>query len=144
MGWTEEELAQVLQRRQKTHQKHPPSARIAPSATIASPKVSKHRNRKTAYKGILFDSAKEAARYQTLELWQQVGALRDLRRQVDFDLWACNGERIARYRADFTYWSVELGRQVIEDTKSPHSRTLRDYRLKFKLMRAQGTPIEEV
>ena len=129
-----------LDARQKPQQP-PKSAR---GATIGQPKVSKHRNRKTLLDGLTFDSAKEAKRWQELSLWQQVGAIRDLRRQVDFDLWACNGERIARYRADFVYFSLEMGREVIEDTKSPHSRTLRDYRLKFKLMRAQGTPIEEV
>ena len=126
-------------------QKRRPAPAQAVREAIGTPaKASKHRNRKTAYKGILFDSAKEAARYQELELLETVGAIRDLRRQVDFDLWACNGERIAKYRADFCYFSLELGRQIIEDTKSPHSRTLRDYRLKFKLMRAQGTSITEV
>jgi hypothetical protein len=107
-------------------------------------KPSKHRNRKVAYEGLVFDSEKECRRWQELVLLERVGAIRNLQRQVDFDLWACNGERIARYRADFVYDSLELGRTVIEDTKSPHSRTLRDYRLKFKLMRAQGQTITEV
>ena len=107
-------------------------------------KPSKHRNRKTAYKGILFDSAKEAARYQTLALWEQVGAIRDLRRQVSFDLYAPNGERICQYRADFCYFSLESGKQVIEDVKSPWTRKLREYRIKAKWMAAQSNPISEV
>ncbi len=125
----------------------PQQAASAPiRATIATaPKASKHRNRKTVLDGLTFDSAKEAARYQTLKLWEKVGAIRDLRLQVSYDLWGANGERVARYVSDFTYYSVELGRQVVEDVKSPHTRKLPVYRLKKKLFYASyGYPIEEV
>lgn len=120
-------------------------ATIAPPATIATPvKASKHRNKKASYKGFTFDSAKELARYQALELLQQAGAILDLARQQSFDLYACNGERIARYVSDFTYYSLEYGKHVIEDSKSEWTRRLPVYRLKAKLMAAQGTPITEV
>ena len=129
-----------LDARQKPQQP-PKSAR---GATIGQPKVSKHRNRKTVLDGLTFDSAKEAKRWQELSLWQQVGAIRDLRRQVSFDLYAPNGERICQYRADFCYFSLESGKQVIEDVKSPWTRKFREYRIKAKWMAAQSNPISEV
>jgi hypothetical protein len=113
-------------------------------ATLKAPKVSKHRNRKTVLDGLTFDSAKEAKRWQELSLWQQVGAIRDLRRQVSFDLWGINGERVARYIADAVYWDIAKGCEVREDTKSEWTRRLPVYRLKAKLMAAQGQPITEV
>lgn len=106
-------------------------------------KPSKHRSRKTVVGDLTFDSAKEASRYSTLKLWQQVGAIRDLRLQVSYDLYGANGERVARYVADFVYVSLELGREVVEDVKSPHTRKLPVYRLKLKLLRAQGIQISE-
>ena len=138
MGWTEEQYRDVLQKRR-------PVAQGAPDSTIGKPaKASKHRNRKTLVGGLSFDSAKEAKRWQELSLLEQVGAIRDLRRQVSYDLYASNGERIAKYVADFVFYSVEHGKQVIEDVKSPWTRRLPVYRLKLKLLRAQGITIEEV
>lgn len=140
MGWTEEEY-NVWKSRQK-----PPQGHSAPlRATNGQPaKRGKHGSRKTVVGDLTFDSAKEAARYQTLKLWVQVGAIRDLRLQVSYDLYGANGERVARYVADFVYWSVELGREVVEDVKSPHTKRLPVYRLKYKLLRAQGINIEEI
>ncbi len=135
-GWTSEDL-NALQRRRQTAQA-PRGEAIAPA------KVSKHRSRKCVLGGLTFDSEKELRRWQELLLLEQVGAIRNLRRQVSFDLWACNGERIARYVADAVYWSLEFNREVREDTKSDWTRRLPVYRMKFKLMRAQGTPITEV
>lgn len=131
----------VEQQRQKVGR----TARSAAPRVLSSPlKPSKHRSRKTALDGITFDSAKEATRYQELKLLETVGAIRDLRLQVRYDLYAANGERIAAYVSDFTYWSVELGREVIEDSKSEWTKRLPVYRLKAKLMAAQGQPISEV
>jgi hypothetical protein len=119
-------------------------AQDAPQRTIVPPaKPSKHRNRRASYKGLQFDSEKELARFKELELLEQVGAIKDLRRQVSFDLYAANGERIARYVADHVYFSLELGKEVIEDSKSEWTKRLPLYRLKAKLMAAQGTPITE-
>ena len=143
--WTEEMVEQQRQRVAKTRQEPTRAVREGLQAAIASqPTPSKHRNRKCIVGGIAFDSEKEARRYQELRLLEQVGAIRDLRLQVSFDLWACNGERVARYVADFVYWSLEYGKTVVEDVKSPHTRKLPVYRLKCKLMAAQGTPITEV
>ncbi len=133
-----------LDARPNVRQKAPPARQAAPQTTIARPKVSKHRNRKTLLGGLTFDSAKEAKRWQELSLWQQVGAIRDLRRQVSFDLWGINGERVARYVADAVYWDIAKGCEAREDTKSEWTRRLPVYRLKAKLMAAQGQPISEV
>ncbi len=69
----------------------------------------KYRNQKETVNGITFDSRKEARRYQQLLVWQEKGAICDLRLQEDFTLResfvTSQGERIRaiRYRADFTY-----------------------------------------
>ena len=127
------------------HQKRRTNVPAPPQATnAAAPKPSKHRNTRTVLDGVTFDSAKEAKRWQELSLLQQVGAIRDLRRQVSFDLYACNGERVARYVADAVYWDIAKGCEIREDTKSEWTRRLPVYRLKAKLMAAQGQPISEV
>lgn len=59
---------------------------------------------------IVFDSIKEARRYDELMLRQQAGQIRDLRLQVGFTLkepyTTADGLRVRaiRYDADFTYW----------------------------------------
>lgn len=136
-GWDQDALDALQTRRV--------AASTASGATIStSAKGSKHRNRKVVYKGLSFDSEKECARFQDLELLAHVGAIRDLRRQVSFDLFAPNGERICKYIADFCYFSLEHGREVIEDTKSAWTRRLPVYRIKCKWMAAQSQPISEV
>jgi len=139
-GFTEEWARDRL--RQKPQQ--PARAPLGRVNNGTKPWPSKHRATKTVLDGLTFDSAKEAKRWQELKLLEHVGAIRDLRRQVSFDLYACNGERVARYVADAVYWSIELGREVVEDVKSPHTRRLPVYRLKLKLLRAQGVNISEV
>lgn len=137
-AWTPEHVEKLRQKVARTA--------LAPvRATISHPATrGKHGSRKTLLDGITFDSAKEAARYQTLKLWQQVGAIRDLRLQVSYDLYGANGERVAKYIADMVYFSLETGKEVVEDVKSPWTRKLPVYRLKMKLLRAQGIQITEV
>ena len=140
-AWTTE---MVEAQRQKVATRPRPAASAPPRATNVQPaKPGKHRSRKTVLGGITFDSAKEAKRWQELSLLQQVGAIRDLRRQVSYDLWACNGERIARYICDFVFWDIAISREVREDTKSEWTKRIPLYRIKAKLMAAQGTPITE-
>lgn len=73
------------------------------------------------------------------------GRIKQLRRQVTFDLHAANartGERIVvcRYRADFTYW--EDGVFVVEDAKGWRTEM---YLLKRKWMEAEyGITVREV
>jgi hypothetical protein len=138
MGWTEAELAAVLAKR-----KPPAEAQIPPLVTKPA-KLSKYRSQKTALDGYVFDSRKEAARYVDLTLLEKVGAIRDLALQVSLDCYGANGERVCGYQADFAYWSVEFGQQVYEDVKGGTATMTRLYRLKKKLLRAQGIVITEV
>ena len=137
----------------------------------ASEKASKYHNVKTEAKGIVFDSKKEARRYEYLCMAQKLGVIRDLRLQVDFTLQetytTAEGLRIhaIRYRADFTYklatvggnysdvlldredmkyWqSLWPGELVVEDVKSRGTRTGK-YMMKKKMMADKGYIIREV
>lgn len=110
---------------------------------------------------IVFDSRKEAARFDELMLLLRAGRIRDLRLQVQFTLKESyvtpEGERIRaiRYVADFVYEAAEyvcdpdgesgiVWRKVVEDTKSPATRTP-VYEMKKKLMREKyGIRIREI
>ena len=133
-------------------------------------KENKYHNKKTAVGGISFDSQKEARRYEQLMLAMELGAITDLRMQVDFTLIEAytdyKGERhrALRYKADFTYkvaaagydrlaalgyedieyWrSVGAGAMVVEDVKSNGTKT-RVYINKKKMMAEKGHIIREV
>lgn len=129
--------------------------------------TSKYHNRKIEINGIRFDSHKEAQRYVQLMNAMRLGAIRDLRLQVDFTLqeaytdWHGNRIRAIRYRADFTYqltgdfpasisaedrelWRryIESGKEtVIEDVKGVKTQV---YKLKEKLIAQKGIAIREV
>ena len=136
----------------------------------ASEKAPKYHNVNTDANGIVFDSKKEARRYEQLLLAQSLGVIEDLRLQVDFTLQeaytTARGERIRaiRYKADFTYkvksagydhilqldmadieyWrGLYPGALVIEDTKTRGTST-KEYKIKRKLMADKGYEIREV
>jgi len=90
----------------------------------------KYRNELTVFDGEVFHSKKEARRAQELVLLARTGRIKDLQRQVSFDL-IVNGQLICKYIADFTF--QENGQLVVEDTKGMRTRA---YRIKFKLMKA--------
>ena len=112
-----------LQRLQKA------SVRSAPK-----PKAPRVKDRRVEWNGMIFGSGAELARWQQLLLLEKAGAIRDLRRQVPFDL-VVNGLLICRYVADAVYTDVlpEGARTVVEDTKGYRTEM---YRMKKKLMRA--------
>ena len=98
--------------------------------------------------GITFDSAKEANRYAELRLLEKAGQIFNLQRQVPFVLipkQVRDGKTVERpvvYKADFTY--TENGEEVVEDVKSPATKT-KEYILKRKLLLWQyGIQIREV
>ena len=95
-------------------------------------KRSKYGNKKTTSLGVVFDSAKEARRFQTLTTLQMAGMITDLFRQMPFDL-IVNGQQICYYVADFTY--QQNGRLIVEDVKSKPTRAKADYAIKKKLMK---------
>ena len=103
--------------------------------------VSKYGNRKTTINGITFDSKREAQRWDELRMLERAGHIRDLRRQVAYELVPgvkFTGDKrtkpAIRYVADFVY--TERDREVIEDLKSPASANLQAFKLKRHLLLA--------
>ena len=101
--------------------------------------VNKYRNIKTTVNGILFDSKKEAGRYVELLLLKGQGIIINLETEPSFDL-IVNDKKIATYKADFKYFDVERNKFVIEDVKSPITKTP-VYRLKKKILENQINPV---
>ena len=120
----------------------------------------KYYNKKCVANGIVFDSHKEARRYQELMLLERAGVIKNLRMQEPFVLipsqyetyerFGKNGQRLkdgtrliereCTYIADFVY--VEDGKLVVEDTKGIKTK---DYIIKRKLMlHTHGIRIREV
>lgn len=88
--------------------------------------------------GILFDSKREASRWEQLRLLQRAGKIQDLGRQVKFVLIPAQRddkgkliEREVAYKADFVYLDLETGKTVVEDAKGMKTK---DYIIKRKLM----------
>ena len=110
----------------------------------------KYRNLKTERmvdgRRIVFDSRKEAQRYDQLKAMLQRGEIENLRLQQDFTLieayTSASGERVRamRYRADFTY--RRDGKDIVEDVKGMKTK---EYRMKKKLMMERyGIEVREV
>lgn len=99
--------------------------------------------------GIIFDSTKEANRYQELLMLQRLGLVTDIRRQVSYELIPMqkdsNGkliERAVTYKADFVYRRLDTNEEVVEDAKGMRPQT---YIIKRKLMLYRyGIRISEV
>lgn len=124
---------------------------------------SKYYNIKTrALDGTVFDSLKEARRWDELILLQRAGKISDLQRQVKYELipaqyqtyerYSKKGERLkdgvrllerkVEYVADFVYTITDTGENVVEDSKGVRTK---DYILKRKLMLAvHGIRVKEV
>lgn len=109
--------------------------------------MSKYYSKKVTRDGITYDSIKEYKRHCELRLMEKAGVIKDLQRQVEFVLLPAQREpdrigvrggiikgktieQAVKYVADFTY--LENGKLVVEDVKSPATRT-RDYILKRKM-----------
>lgn len=95
--------------------------------------------------GIVHDSQKEADRWQELNLMLRARLIEDLQRQARFELIPKqDGERACTYIADFVYIDRKTGEKVVEDVKSPATRT-EAYRIKRKLMLlVHGIRIREI
>lgn len=109
--------------------------------------MSKYNSKKTVVDGQIFDSKKEANRYQELLLLEKAGVIKNLSRQVKFVLIPSQRdesgkvvERECSYKADFTY---EDGiKTVVEDVKGYRTK---EYIIKRKLLLWQyGIRIREV
>jgi hypothetical protein len=123
---------------------------------------SKYYNVKTRTSdGLVFDSQKEARRWEELLLLQKAGKISDLQRQVTFELLPNQYETFERYSkrglrledgtrlverkvdyiADFVYRD-EKGGLIVEDVKG---MKLPEYKIKRKLMYAvHGIKITEI
>lgn len=98
----------------------------------------KYRNKPCEVDGIKFDSEKEARRYSELKILLKIGEIGLLERQKPFLLIEANEtERKCVYVADFVYWDVKTGKQVVEDVKSEATRKLPVYIMKRKLMKSK-------
>ena len=119
----------------------------APVTEAKQEKRSKYRNKKAEHAGMTFDSARELARWLELLALEKAGRIRNLKRQVTFelapsvDLGEKRRKPALRYQADFTYES-EAGGRVVEDAKGMQTK---EYRIKKHLMMSvHGILIREV
>lgn len=119
--WTDQDVADYQSRR---------GLRIE---IVDPPKPNKFSAIKTEVDGIIFDSKREAKRYQDLRVMQQAGLISGLTLQPEFPL-IVEGTKVGIYRADFLYF--ENGTRVVEDCKSPPIRKHMYYRLKKRLVKA--------
>lgn len=99
----------------------------------------KFNNKPTFVDEIRFDSKKEAQRYVDLKWLEKAGQIHNLELQPSFDLMV-NGVKVGRYVADFRYLDLSNNETIVEDVKSPATKTP-VYRLKKKIMAAQNPPV---
>lgn len=110
-------------------------------------KPSKYRNVRTFVDGIGFHSKREAEAWTYLKRRENAGEIRDLRRQVAFQLFGSteNGKQVSPiciYIADFTYTETKTGRYVVADAKGCVTAL---FRLKAKMLKAShGIDVEIV
>ena len=100
-------------------------------------KKNKYGNTKTKVGNMVFDSKKEAARFQELKMLELSGMIEELKTQVKFSICPKSGanKRERFYIADFVY--KEGGHLIIEDVKSPVTRSNPVYSLKKALVQWQ-------
>ena len=109
--------------------------------------MNKYHNRKIVREGETYDSVKEYRRAKELELLEKSGVIKDLKRQVRFEIIPSQRgedgkvvERAVTYVADFVYF--EGDKLIVEDTKGFRTK---DYIIKRKLMLyMHGVRIKEV
>lgn len=99
--------------------------------------MSKYGARKAVVDGITFDSQAEARRWSSLRLLERAGKIRDLRRQVPYELapgvllaGAKRKKPAIRFIADFVYQSGAA--TIVEDVKGV---VLPVFRMKLHLMK---------
>lgn len=109
-------------------------------------KQRKYRNKPVQVNGRTFDSGIEVERYRQLLWLEEAGEITDLRCQHHFPLVFEGkfGTFKRKYIADFTYRD-RAGAFVVEDVKSPVTRTKPEYRIKREMMAViHGIEIKEV
>jgi hypothetical protein len=105
--------------------------------------VNKYGAIPTVVDGVRFASRAEASRYSELRLLEKAGQIVALTVQPRWPL-TVNGYKVGTYVGDFAYSDVVSGRFIVEDVKSPPTKTP-SYRLKRKLMLAlHGLDVTEI
>jgi hypothetical protein len=106
--------------------------------TLPNQKQNKFKNKKVSVNGKVFDSKKEAQRYQELKLLEKSGIIKDLELQKRFILLEGFKKNNKTYRpiyyyADFVYYLIYEKKTVVEDVKASKYFTTDVYKLKKKL-----------
>lgn len=126
------------------------SAAEASSLLTAASKPDKRRVRGTTrvkYRGLIFDSKLERDQYIIQSDRLKRGEIRDLRRQVRYELQGSNGPiltptgRVMQYWADFVFWDITEDRERILDAKGHQTETSV---MKLAILAAQGVHVELV
>lgn len=95
-------------------------------------RTSKYGNHSFTLNGEKWDSKAEYYRWQELNLLQKAGEIKDLRRQVPYEIIPKTDRfRKAEYIADFVYTDVKTGKEIVEDAKGVETDV---FILKKKLM----------
>lgn len=109
------------------------------AARVGKSAQSKYHAVRTRVDGFVFDSKREAERYQVLLVRGRVGHLTNLELQPSYPLIVA-GVTVGTYRADFAYDTG--GCHVVEDVKGMRTPV---YRLKKKIVEAlYGFKIQEI
>lgn len=106
------------------------------SLVVAARKLPKYRNTKVQHEGRTFDSRRELKRYLDLAILQAAGEIADLECQPVYELHAVGGQKCGKFTPDFSYRVVKTGEVIVEDVKSPVSRTTA-YRLRKRWLEAE-------
>lgn len=99
----------------------------------------KYNAKKVKINGVQFDSKKELARFRVLEQRALAGEIKDLQRQVKFELQPSfrNNQgkaiRAINYICDFLYFDTEKNVWIVEDVKGSKATLTESYKLKAKL-----------
>lgn len=92
-------------------------------------KKNKYNAKKVKYNGIVFDSAFELKCWQHLEQFESEGKIKDLNRQIKFELLPANSVyRALTYVADFTFYVND--KYIVADAKG---LVLPEFRIKQKI-----------
>lgn len=107
--------------------------------------MNKYRNVKTEIDGIKFDSKGEGIRWCELQMLQRAGKIAELKRQVPFILidsfFGQDGKTVKATKIVVDFGYTENGKSVVEDFKSPATRT-RLFLMKKKLFQVRYPHIE--
>jgi len=103
----------------------------------------KYGNKKVKTSCGIFDSKAEMYRNNELVLMEKAEAIKDLQRQVKYELLPRQkSERPVYYIADFRY--IENGQLIVEDVKSVATAKDKAYILKRKMFKARYPEIKFV